>query len=216
MFDYKGTAALGDVEYEDGFDKWDDIKSALNGMDSVPIKVNHNSKDVIGVCKHWDFDEREKKLNIGLNRDDLEIGIDAVNNVSPQYEVDENGKITKVNHFAIGNTFKPFCEVCKVIKNRGEEMEEEQEEVEEPSEMEKLQAQVEELRKKNLEYEKQLIEKDNEAYKRILADLEDNSLDLSPNEEVEQDLETKPKGGQEFDPFDIGANTRYINQLRGK
>jgi len=152
-FDYYGIGAIGDVRYDDGFDRWDDIQMVMKGKrdlgQSIPIKKTHNSKEPIGDLKYWELDKCNKKVYVGFNNDDIDGKLDTFNNVSPQWIIDERGRIVDIDHFAIGNSFKQKCDdgVCGIkAVNRGEEpVAEVPEEPKEPT-ITELQAQIKELR----------------------------------------------------------------------
>jgi len=213
-FDYWGIAALGDVQYDDGFDSWNEITAAFKSSEKIPIVRNHNDEHEIGFLSYWELDKCNKKVYIGFNKDDVSVELALFNNVSPEWEIDEEGHIIGVNHIAIGNSFNPKCEteVCNIMKKQRSEPAEGQEEepveepeaptteeVEEESEVEILKKQVA-LLKKELETLKPPEEEKSEPA--------EEDVKLEPKKDVQHELQ-----GEEVKPmFSRGINIKNITQ----
>ncbi len=232
-YDYIGTACLGDVKYDDGFDKWDDIKKVIKNKKEIIIKPNHESKDIVGRVKFFELCDKNKELKIGINRKDLSVGLDAFNGVSPQFLTNDKGKIVDITHFAIGNSFKPKCDksVCYIEKNRGKQKKMDDLE----KKIEDLKAENKKLKAKYLELENKMLETDNKAFEEFLKEKNNNNkskdkdkdgsnpkdkdkdkdLDLTPNQDIEQDIETKPKNKFEYKGF-LGNTTKNTENLIAK
>ncbi len=172
-FDYYGVAAIGDYEYDDGFDKWDEIREAFKNSEEIILKRSHGDVRNVGTVKYWDLDKTNKKVFIGFNKEDLEEGIefDKINQVSIEYET-LGDKIIKVNHICIGNTFEQKCpkKVCNITKQRGDEPDTEVDPVTVPDEKEKVvpaepegSEQVEEISNTILMEEMKLLKKQIES-----------------------------------------------------
>ncbi|KKN03483.1 hypothetical protein LCGC14_1107250 [marine sediment metagenome] len=179
-FDFWGVGALGDVEYEDGFDKWDDIKEVFKNIKEegrkVPVLRSHGDVRTVGHVGYHELDKCNKKVYIGFNQDELEkdIKLDALNGVSVEWITDNDNKIIDISHWAIGNTFKPMCEKdkCNIMqtKQRGDEPDTEVDPVTVPDEKEKVvpaepegSEQVEEISNTILMEEMKLLKKQIES-----------------------------------------------------
>jgi len=217
-FDYWGVAAIGDYQYDDGLDKWEEIQEAFKKLDEITLKRSHGDVMDVGSIKYWDLDKTNKKVYIGFNKEDVgeDIKFDEINQVSIEYKT-EGDKITGVNHIAVGNSFKQKCplKVCNITKQRGDEpdtttdvvdepeVEEEvvpeepiESEPEEKSELELIKEQNELLKKQIEEMSK--VKNEPEPKPDVEGDKEDKKLKLGFQEKLKHDLpssENKPKTG---------------------
>ena len=132
-FDYDGIAAVGDYQYDDAYDKLEEIDAALKKRNKEPIPIKRSHGDVrenIGLIKYWDLDKKNKTLYVGWNREDLDkdIKLESDNGkfqVSIEYET-EGKKIVGVNHIAVGENLNQKCplRMCNIvnhIRDRSEE-----------------------------------------------------------------------------------------------
>lgn len=117
---YNGVIAQGDIEYPDGFDSWEDIEKVFKENKEVNVVRDHdNDTRVIGVLKNFNIDQKNKLIGINFDGNDIEEGeLDEYMQVSPEWKVDEDGRIVGINHIAIGNSFKQLCseKVCGITK----------------------------------------------------------------------------------------------------
>ncbi len=215
-YDYYGVAAIGDVQYDDGFDKWEEIQEAFKLNKEIPIKRTHDDVRNVGSIKYWDLDKANKKVYIGFDKEDVDqdIKFDTINQVSIEYETIDD-KIVGVNHVAIGNLFKPKCkkEVCNVmqrsekpegetetpavpdeVKDPAPEEQEKSEDTEVKEQLKLLQKQVEDLSKPPVKAEEQKPD--------VEEDKKNDKITLKVREQVKHELpsdENKPKLG--FTPW---------------
>lgn len=227
-YDYFGVGALGDKQYDDGYDKWDDIRDVFDdsGLD-VPIRRNHEDPEVIGTIRKFMLDHGKKQVYVAFNEDDLYSGIEIedFNGVSPTWVVDEEDKIVGIDHFAVGNGFYPKCpnNTCNVTRKRGfsklidnetkpDSVESEEkvptEEVVEDKEKIELKKQVEEL-------EKKIVGLESTLGKVLEPSKKKEKLELKPKKGVQSDVK-KGTSNVSYDPFDIGRNTEIIMNRRGR
>ena len=209
-YDWLAVIAEGDVQYEDGFDSWDDMVMAISGADNVPIIKSHDHQGHLGKISDFQLDHVNKLVKA---RFDGNINYD--DSISVQWGVDDEGHIKTLNHVAIGE-FKPMCpkNKCNLERNRSENMSEtdDKKEIENISikkeAYEELISTNQELLIRLAAMEKKFIEPKEEPVK-------EEKLELKEKESIKQEIKTQPKSAV-YDPFDIGSNTRIINNLRGK
>lgn len=201
---YSGVAAVGDVEYGDEFDKWEDIKRVIGKLD-VPVPLVREHKDalsVFGVCRQFGLDDKNKQLSIQVSEHDIDGALDDENAVSPRWIKNEDGRIIDIEHIAVGR-FEPLCpkNICNIKKSDRSMSEEKQEgnEKETPddgnelSEKERIDLIVSE---KFGEFEDRLLEKLTEASAQKEADA-DTDADTPARDEkgrFTQSDDEKPKG----------------------
>jgi len=122
---YSGIAAEGDIQYPDGFDRWEDIKKVFEDNKEINITRDHdNDTRVIGVLESWNIDPKNKVIVVGFDGKDIKDGeLDKHMQISPQWKVDaETKRIVGINHIAIGNSFTQLCskDVCGVSADADE------------------------------------------------------------------------------------------------
>jgi len=203
-FDYWGIAAIGDYQYDDGFDKWEEISDAFKKSDEIILRRSHGDVRDVGIIKHWDLDKGNKKVYIGFNRDDIakDIKFDEINQVSIEYET-LGEKIVGVNHIAIGNTFKQKCplKVCNITKQRGDEPDTTTDVVDEPDEIEEPEVPEETTESETEEKsELEVIKEQNELLKKQIEEMSKTTVESEPEPPAEGDEEIekqdkKPKLG---------------------
>jgi len=203
-FDYDGIAAIGDYQYDDGFDKWEEIKEAFKKVeDKIPLKRSHGDIRDVGFIKHWDLDKTNKTLYVGWNKEDMVEDIEFKDDkfkVSIEYET-LGEKIIGVNHIAVGNTFKQKCplKICNItnnMKQRGDEPDTTTDVVIEPDEIEEpvvpeetTESEPDEIALNTvLTKEIELLKKQVEELSKVKAQPEPE-----PVEEVDEEVETKIK-----------------------
>lgn len=219
-FDYWGVAAIGDYEYDDGMDKWEEIQEAFKSSDEINLKRSHGDVRNVGAVKYWDLDKTNKTVSIGFNKADMDedIKFDEINQVSIEYQT-LGDKITGVNHIAIGNSFKQKCplKVCNITKQRGDEPDTVPDAVDVPDEIEEVEvpeeqpgSEEEEISNKILMEEIKLLKKQIEEMSKVedepesdpAADVDveetDKKIKLGFQEKIKHDLpstDNKPKTG---------------------
>lgn len=114
--DWFGAIAQGDVQYEDGFDDWNDMVNAISGADNVPVYRNHKDMHSIGTIGDFQLDQVNKLVKAHTN-----APIREGDAISVQWAINDEDRIVGLNHVAAGD-FKPACpkKICNLDKkNRG-------------------------------------------------------------------------------------------------
>lgn len=197
-FDYSGIVAE-EANYDDGFDKWEDMVFAFKGKDKILINRSHGDRKLLGFTTKWDLDSKNKNITIYFNKEDLDedVEFDKINNVSVEWEMcpDDPNKIIGINHISIGK-FKQKCkeEVCNITKQRGDEPDTTTDVVPEPDEIEEPEV-PEETTESDIEEksELELIKEQNELLKEQIEEMSKVKAQPEPEPEEEEDEEEEIK-----------------------